>query len=162
MDSVQQQIINDGYSNLLYDLEKIAQIELQKCLSIEEAFMTQKSSLNWFTKSDKNTAYFHRMPKIRQATNRMSILKKDNAVLCTQSEIESHVIDFYTKSYASDNSCIDNGIVDIVITPLASMEDNLTLTNLSSLEEVKDAVFSMNGSGSPWPYVFGGGFFQTY
>lgn len=45
---------------------------------------------------------------------------------------------------------------------MVSMEDNLMLTNLPSLDEVKTVVFSMNASGSLGPDGFGGGFFKTY
>lgn len=36
------------------------------------------------------------------------------------------------------------------------------LTNLPSKEEVKNAVFSMNGNGAPGPDGFGGNFYQKY
>lgn len=49
-----------------------------------------------------------------------------------------------------------------VISPMVTMEDNLMLTNLPSKEEVKNVVFSMNGSGALGPDGFGGFFYQTY
>lgn len=36
------------------------------------------------------------------------------------------------------------------------------LTNLPTIEEVKNVVFSMNGNGAPGPDGFGGYFFQEF
>lgn len=102
------------------------------------------------------------MAKIRQATNHIAMLKKGDEVLCNKTDIENHVLDFFSNLYASENSCNDNGLVDKVIPPMVSMEDNLMLTNLLSFEEVKAAVFGMNGAGSPGSDGFGGRFFQAY
>lgn len=77
-------------------------------------------------------------------------------------DIEAHVLEFYTDLFASENNCIDNGIVDQIISPLVTVEDNTMLTNLPSMEEVKNVVFSMNANVAPGPDGFGGFFYQKY
>lgn len=72
------------------------------------------------------------------------------------------MLDFYTSLFASDNDCIDNGLIDDVLSPEVSAKDNLMLTRLPSWDEVKDAVFGMNAEGAPGPDGFGGIFYQKF
>lgn len=102
------------------------------------------------------------MAKIRQASNQMSLLMKDNVVISSQREIEAHILDFYTNLYASDNPCLDNGIVNRVIPKAITDLDNSMLIKTPSMDEVRCAIFSMSASGSLGPDGFGGGFFQTF
>lgn len=51
-------------------------------------------------------------------------------------------------------------LIDRVILPLVSRLDNAMLTNLPSMEEVKIAVFSMNGDGAHGLDGFGGCFYK--
>lgn len=49
-----------------------------------------------------------------------------------------------------------------MIPNLVSNEDNDLLSKLPSMEEIKNAVFSMNGNGAPGPNGFGGFFYQHF
>lgn len=51
------------------------------------------------------------------------MLKKD-IILDRQVDIEAHVLEFYTSLFASDNACIDNGLIDDVVSPEVSAEDS--------------------------------------
>lgn len=89
------------------------------------------------------------MTKVRHTIKQLSTLKNGDAVLNSYAEIEQHILDFYTGLYASNNSCINNGITDRVVPSLVSSEDNAMLTAIPTAEEVKSAFFSMNGLGAP-------------
>ncbi|XP_019460141.1 PREDICTED: uncharacterized protein LOC109359901 [Lupinus angustifolius] len=65
-----QTCINDLQHNhedmqMLLDEEVIAQRNLLKVLGMEEEFLREKSRINWQTQGDRNTAFFHRITKIR-------------------------------------------------------------------------------------------------
>ncbi|MCI51850.1 RNA-directed DNA polymerase (Reverse transcriptase) [Trifolium medium] len=45
---------------------------------------------------------------------------------------------------------------------LVSPEDNNALISVPSAEEIKTAVFDMNGDGAPGPDGFGGHFYQHF
>lgn len=47
LDSIQQEIDANGGSDLLFDQEKAAQLELQDALHNQEEFWLEKSRLNW-------------------------------------------------------------------------------------------------------------------
>lgn len=68
----------------------------------------------------------------------MSILKKDGQILDNAEAIENHVLHYFSSLYASENICVDNDLVDNLIPSMVSNEDNAMLTNLHTLEEVKN------------------------
>lgn len=90
------------------------------------------------------------------------MLRKDGIILEDPNAIESHVLEFYSGLFATENSCVDNGLIENMPLPSICREDNLMLTNLPSLEEIRSVVFSMNANGSPGPDGFSGFFFQKY
>lgn len=90
----------------------------------------------------------------------MSILLVGDEVISAQQDIEQHVLQYFTGLFASKNRCIPNDLIDKVIPLLVSSEDNTTLTAASSLEEVRNAVFSMNSNGTLGPDSFGWCFYK--
>lgn len=56
--------------------------------------------------------------------------------------------------YASENSYVENDLVDKVIPSLVTSKDNAMLTNLPTLEEVKSVVFAINVVDAPGPDGF--------
>lgn len=162
LDLVQAQLSADGSSANLMEVEKTAQIELHKALHFQEEFGREKSRINWHKHGDRNTAIFHKVTKIRNASQLMSILKVGDEILAKQEDIEHHVLQFYESLFATENNCIANELIDSSISSLVSAEDNFMLTNLPSKEEVKQAVFSMDSSGAPGLDGFGGVFYQKF
>lgn len=105
--------------------------------------------MNWHCFGDRNTALFHRLTKMRHAKNRNSVLKSGNLIFDQVADIEEHVLDFYKGPFAIDDVYRDNGLIEEVIEPMVSNEDNEMLTKLRTWFEVKDAVFGMNAKGAP-------------
>lgn len=68
---------------------------------------------------------------------------------------------YYTTLFASHNNCTINDLIDEVISPLTSEENNFMLTRSPSMEEVKNDVFAMNGDGASG-LKFSWFLFQTY
>lgn len=162
VDRIQEQTSVLGFSDDRFEQEKAAQMELSLALSFQEEFWREKSRIDWHSNGDRNTSFFHKVTKFRNTTKKMSVLKKDGLILDRKEDIESHVCEFYTSLFASENNCSDNGLIEQVISPAVSLEDNIMLTNPPSLEEVKNAVFSMNVNGAPGPDGFGAFFYQRF
>lgn len=162
LDVIQKQIHYAGHSDELQVVEQQAQISLQQALSFEETFWKEKSRLRWFNEGDRNTSFFHKVTRLRNAAKQMSILKRGDTILDSPAEIEEHVLDFYSTLYASDNKCAPSYWIGKVIPSLVSPTNNAMLTNLPSPEEIRNAVFSMNGSGAPGPDGVGGSFYQAF
>lgn len=133
-----------------------------RALHFQEEYWREKSRINCHKLGDRNTAFFHKVTAIRNASNQMLILKVGDEILDKQKDIEQHVLQFYASLFATENNCIPNELIDASIPSLVSAEDNTMLTNLPSQEEVRNTVFSMNSNGAPGPDGFGGTFYQKY
>lgn len=162
VDDIQACIDATGLSDAFQKKETLAQIELQQALAAQETFWMDKARLNWFNYGDRNTTYFHKLTKIRNVSKQLSLLKLGESILYSTNAIESHVVDYFSSLYSVNSACVDNGLVEQVIPSLVSIDDNSMLTNLPSMEEVRNAVFSMNNNSALGPDGFGSCFYQTY
>ncbi|XP_058746251.1 uncharacterized protein LOC131619129 [Vicia villosa] len=77
-------------------LEKEAQDKLSLALDVEESFWREKARIKWHIKGDRNTAYFHRISKIRNAIKPISILKYGEEMI---SEPDPAVLQFFSSSW---------------------------------------------------------------
>ncbi|KAF1898180.1 hypothetical protein Lal_00032945 [Lupinus albus] len=104
---------------------------------------------------DRNTSFFNKVTKIRQASKALSTLRDGDNILSTQEEIAQHVLAYFTDLYVSPNDACPNHLIQLVIPSLVSNEDNTMLTKHPTIEEIKNVVFDMNGEGVPGPDGFG-------
>ncbi|XP_019435508.1 PREDICTED: uncharacterized protein LOC109342010 [Lupinus angustifolius] len=151
-----------GPSSELLDQEDKAQKDLLDALMIEEIFWKEKARVKWFTQGDRNTSFFHKVTKIRHATKSISRLQSNDNILTNQDDIDNHIIGYYKDFFASPNDTHPNNLIQAVIPSLVNQEKNSMLTEIPSNEEIKKAVFDLNGEGAPSPDGFGGCFYQAF
>jgi hypothetical protein len=161
LDMIQQCISTDGCTETVLQENK-AKIDLEKALVIEEAFWHEKFGVKWHCQGDRNTTFFHRTTKIKQAYKKITSLRVDNGVFTNPDLISSHAVNHFTTVFSSSNVTQDNGMVEEVIPKLITDSINTLLTLLRSVLEIKNVVFSMNKDGAPRPDGFGSFFFQIY
>ncbi|XP_058754283.1 uncharacterized protein LOC131627441 [Vicia villosa] len=136
-------------------LEKDAQDKLSLALDIEESFWKEKAKIKWHVEGDRNTAYFHRLSKIRNAVKPISILRAGEEIFSESSQISSHVVEYYKSLFSNHVSLLqDFALVENSIPCMVNDEMNNMLTLLPSLEEIKAAVFSLNHDSAPGPDGF--------
>jgi hypothetical protein len=129
---------------------------------MEEMFWHEKSKVQWHSEGDRNTAYFHKIAKLKQTTNHISTLRNGDILLTDPQEVRAHIVDHFSKLFNTSVPVIDNGMVENVIPSLLTDSLNNKLTMLPSSEEIKNAVFSLNKNSAPGPDGFGAIFFQTF
>jgi hypothetical protein len=78
---VQDRIDSDDHSEILLNLEKSAQLDLNNALNIEEMYLYEKSRISWHIDGDRNTKYFHRMAKIKRSTKMINAIRDGDTVL---------------------------------------------------------------------------------
>jgi len=61
--------------------EKIAQRELDMALDGEEMYLLEKSKVRCHLEGDGNTAYFHRIFKIKNTTKLITLIKDGDQIL---------------------------------------------------------------------------------
>jgi hypothetical protein len=165
MDEVQRiqlLIDSEGFSDQLYAQELEAQLLLTKALNFQEQLWKEKARDQNFISGDRNTAYFHRVSNIRAATKAISFLQDGDNTLTDPTEIEQHIVSYFQAIFSMNNNCTPNSLVDETIPLLVSEMENQRLLRLPLMDEIKEAVFSLNGDGAPGPDGFGGHFYQTF
>jgi len=159
---IQQIIDTEGSSDEHYLQELEAQLLLTKALKYQEDVWREKARDQKFIHGDRNTTYFHRLAKIRSSKNSINFLYDGELVIIEPSDIEVHVINYFQSIFTVANNCIPNDLIPETIPSLVSIDENNMLLRIPQREEVKDAVFALNGDGAPGPDGFGGHFYQTY
>ncbi|XP_045822398.1 uncharacterized protein LOC123915305 [Trifolium pratense] len=145
---VQVLIDENGVTDELQKREFEAQLLLSKVLMEQDNFWREKARVNNFSFGDCNTAYFHRLAKIRTASKPIAFLQHDYGIITMEDELESHIVNYFKTIFCETNNCIANSMVQDCIPSLVSPEDNVSLTTLPSELDIKTAVFDMNGDGA--------------
>lgn len=101
------------------------------------------------------------MGRIKKTTKQRVTLKHNGQVFDDQQQLEEIVFDYFSGICASENSYEENDLVSWVILKLV-IDDNAMIINVLFVEEVKNAIFSLNGDGAPSPDRYGGCFFQHF
>ena len=159
---IQQIIDTEGFSDEHYLQELEAQLLLTKALKYQEDVWREKARDQKFIHGDRNTTYFHHLAKIRASTNSINFLYDGELVITEPSDIEVHVVNYFQSIFTVANNCIHNDLIAETIPSLVYIDENNMLLRIPQREEVKDAVFALNGDGAPGPDGFGGHFYQTY
>jgi len=129
---------------------------------LQEQLWREKARDQHFISGDRNTAYFHRISKIRAATKSISFLQDGDNVITDSTALESHILNYFQAIFGRENNCMLNTLVDETIPSLVTEAENHKLLRIPQSAEIKEAVFALNGDGAPGPDGFGGHFYQTY
>lgn len=96
---IKNKIALEGCFVLLRNEEILAQLKLEKDLAMEENFWLDKSRLNWKQDGDRNTAFYHRVTKIKNTKSTIYVLKHGNLTFQDPISIANHAIKFFTKNF---------------------------------------------------------------
>ncbi|XP_024630290.2 uncharacterized protein [Medicago truncatula] len=140
---IQLLIDTEGFSDTLYLQDLEAQMLLTNALNVQEQFWKEKARNQHFINGDRNTAYFHRVSKIRAATNSISLLQDGDNILYEPADIEVHILSYFQGIFSMDNNCGQNTLVDETIPALVTEEDNQMLMRFPLSSEIKAAVFAV-------------------
>ncbi|MCH96033.1 endonuclease/exonuclease/phosphatase family protein, partial [Trifolium medium] len=160
--SVQALIDENGFTDALQQRDLEAQLLLSKALLHQDSFWREKARVNNFSSGDRNTAYFHRLAKIKSSSKPIALLQHDNGVITTEADLELHIVNSFKSIFCEENNCSANSLIQDCIPDAVSPEDNASLIVVPSETEIKAAVFAMNGDGAPGPDGFGGHFYQHF
>ncbi|XP_059277512.1 uncharacterized protein LOC132031533 [Lycium ferocissimum] len=137
------------------------QADLSRFLHLEELFWKQKSGLTWFQDGDRNSKFFHAYVKGRRKKLRVdNIQDADGNWLTNQEEISQEAVRCYQKQFEEDRIPSKFGLLKHIPT-LVTEDQNHTMEMLPNEEEVKEAVFALNGESACGPDGFTGLFFQS-
>ncbi|XP_058192210.1 uncharacterized protein LOC131309618 [Rhododendron vialii] len=153
--------------------------ELEDLLAREEAYWAQRAKQNWLAMGDRNIKYFHKMASIRAQKNRIVALKDSTGVLVTDPDaIEAMFLDHFRSLFRCEagSSMSKHGYADYVngvrdetrVSPslLTTIKTKLTGAQQQDLDqpitpdEIRKAMFQMDGRKVPGPDGFVAAFYQ--
>ncbi|KAL9688438.1 hypothetical protein QQ045_032859 [Rhodiola kirilowii] len=135
--------------------------ELSCFLRYQFAILEEKSKHKWIMEGGRNSAFFHASIKARRICNNMKLLMEDGTYSEDAKTIGTHAVTYFQRLFGGFSSNADEMVEDL-IQPLISTEQNAYLTHLPEEEEIKATVTSMDPTSSPGPDGFTGKFFRSY
>ncbi|XP_057779536.1 uncharacterized protein LOC130998119 [Salvia miltiorrhiza] len=133
---VQNKISNLGYTDEYFDEEVDAQASLSTLLARKNSLLQQKSRATWLTDG--------------------------NSISYDTEAIQQHIIDFFSNLFTGDGRAnVDRVMLEAIIDPYVSDEQNDILTGIPTDEEITASVFGMDANSSPGPDGFSGLFYQN-
>ncbi|XP_026378316.1 uncharacterized protein LOC113272733 [Papaver somniferum] len=109
-----------------------------------------------------NSNFFHSNIKIRKTTNAICELEEENGNLVSdQARISDMLVNFFEQRFKSQDVVVNDSILD-VIPKIIIESDQFMLEVIPEAEEIKAAVFGMDGDSEPGPDSFSGMFYKFF
>ncbi|KAG7591058.1 Ribonuclease H-like superfamily [Arabidopsis thaliana x Arabidopsis arenosa] len=134
---------------------------LRETYEAEENYWRQRSRQLWLALGDRNSSYFHATTRGRRALNRFSVIENDDGTVFFEEEhITAVISEYFSKIYSSQPK-ESSGIIHKAVKCVVTEEMNRSLLQMPSVEEIKNACFSIHGDKAPGPDGFTACFFQS-
>ncbi|KAL4291642.1 hypothetical protein GQ457_14G009450 [Hibiscus cannabinus] len=137
---------------------KECQYELWDVMKHRESLWRQKSRITWLKEGDSNTAFFHRVTKIRAKRRGIFGLNSNDGWKSVPARLKRYVYEFFRDHF----SCIERKWkaklrVDV---KRLSVEEARKIQQPFNVEEIKEAIWSCEDSKAPGPDGFNFFFFK--
>lgn len=86
---IQQRIIVDVPTDALGSQEKDVILQLEKNQCMQEVFLSEKARLHWHVSGDRNTTFFHRIPKIKRSISVITTLKDEDSIITDPGDMKT-------------------------------------------------------------------------
>lgn len=149
-------------SDFLSALEFELQQEYSRKRLQHEIFWKQRSRVMWLREGDRNTKFFHRMAKQNFKCNHILYLLNDSGQQVTSPQgLLQLCQDYFSKVFSCTNMqprhTLAAGIPQSI-----SEADNLILSAVPTVEEIREAVFSIHSEKAPGPDGYNALFYQRF
>ncbi|XP_058767194.1 uncharacterized protein LOC131640836 [Vicia villosa] len=154
LSKIQDDIQTEGMCASLKQQELDAQNSLSKALDMEEQFWRDKSRVNWHLEGDRNTAFFHRVTKIKQKFRPISMLRNGDSIITDSKAIADFTVSYFESLFSANLSILqDSKMVEDTIPSLVDDKTKQMLTAIPSVDEISAVVFNLNRNSARAPMV---------
>eukprot|EP00253_Pinus_taeda_P018186 PITA_18186 len=146
------------------DLEKEKNLykELYRQNRVEEEEQRMKSRCLWLKAGDKNTSFFHNNVKTRRANNQIDKIEVEGRELKDQEEIKNAAFNHFKALLLADSQQNDPDAFLSAIERKITEEHNNKLEQDPTVEEIREATFSMQQDKAPGPDGFAVAFYRQH
>lgn len=138
----------------------LAQAQLTRLLSMEEAFWKQKASVRWLVEGERNTHLFLNIVNKKRAINKIYRIWKGNQCLENPLDIQSSGAQFFEELLTGETTVLNKASLHLIPRLVSDRENYHLLANPSSLE-VKETVLSLDPNSAVGPDGYSVHFFIT-
>ncbi|KAL6570168.1 hypothetical protein OROMI_014682 [Orobanche minor] len=141
------------------NLKKLNAI-LTLTLSMEEDFWRQKSNLKWMLEGERNSKFYHNIVKNNRQKNFTHSILDNGQRITDPNEINNSAVSYFANCFAENDSQLD--LIDNCVIPnIICNNVNSSLCSVPTIEEIKSAVFDIDGDSVAGPDGFNANFFQN-
>jgi len=135
--------------------------KLDTLLVKDDLYWKQRAKTFWYREGDLNTRFFHAAASARRKTNKIEHLQDVNGTVCRSEEgLKTIGKDYFAELFQKSPSSRDD-VVTAVDRKL-TVEDNDSLTAPFTIDEFKEATFSMQADKCPRPDGFNPNFYRSF
>ncbi|XP_057853082.2 uncharacterized protein LOC131063316 [Cryptomeria japonica] len=154
LEDISNHVMAMGMTNKEFKAEELLKDQYSEILKRDELYWKEKSRELWIADGELNTKKFNASSKAKRLNNKIGSIKDGNGNVCTlQKDIEQSAIDYFTGLLGSGNIDTNStySLIDEVIETLLTDEDCAMLQAPSTLEDIKNATFSLHPHKAPGP-----------
>ena len=134
--------------------EQALQLELIEWLLRSEILWCQKSRELWLELGDKNSKFFHLSTIIQRRNNSIDAIKaNDGSWIHYPKQIQELFGNYFVNLFKEEDISFPDHLEHLIL-PCITKDENKTLKQIPSLNEIKSTLFQMQDSKSPGPNGF--------
>ncbi|XP_072087375.1 uncharacterized protein [Arachis hypogaea] len=157
-----QQLQNSSHSPNQQEQLKEAKGKIKELWKQEEKYWAQRARVKWLKWGDRNTAFFQASTIQRRDRNRIDRLRNNEGNwVHKQEDIMRLIEEHYSELFTSKRSTSQPDCFKSIPKRVTEMMNNDLLKEVTE-EEIKQAIFSMDGSRAPGPDGLSGQFYQKH
>nr|XP_016462863.1 PREDICTED: uncharacterized protein LOC107785951 [Nicotiana tabacum] len=135
--------------------------DLTRYYQLEEEFWRQKAGIQWFKDGDRNSKFFHAHVRGKRKILQVNIILDDNGNwIESQEGMEKEAVDLFQAQFTEQRIPTNFDIIQHV-PKMITEKQNERLWAEPTMEEVKEAIFGLNGDSASSPDGFTGHFYQV-
>ncbi|GKC08922.1 hypothetical protein Tco_1000532 [Tanacetum coccineum] len=124
----------------------------------ELGLLIQKAKVNWMKNGDKNTAFFHSILKARKNKNKVESICDERGNRFEGYQLSDQFVKHF-EDFLGTSILVDPVNANIFTNTLSMAEAEYMVRDVSE-DEIKDALFDIDGDKSPGPDGFSSDFFK--
>nr|GEX31622.1 hypothetical protein [Tanacetum cinerariifolium] len=142
LDRLQAALNNDPSNVSIHEEEAAAVVAFNEAILLEEKFLKQKAKITWLREGDANTAYFHKMVRIRVSRSRIGVITDINGGVFQNDDVAKAFINHY-EVFLGQAGATTAFVTNNLFSTRLDANEALDMVRVVSSQEVKSAMYSM-------------------